>query len=39
MDVPNEVTKEAIEEGLNILNDPNVEGYQDMESLRKALGI
>ena len=30
-------TLEAIDEGDRIAHDPNVPGYRDMESLRKAL--
>ena len=35
--VLNKETLEAIEEGERIAHDPNVPGYRDMESLRKAL--
>ena len=35
--VPNRETLEAIEEGERIAHDPNVPGYKDMDSLRRAL--
>ena len=35
--VPNKETMEAIEEGERIAHDPNVPGYKDMDSLRRAL--
>ena len=35
--VPNKETLEAIEEGERIAHDPNVPGYKDMDSLRRAL--
>ena len=35
--VPNRKTVEAIAEGERIAHDPNLPGYRDMESLRKAL--
>ena len=36
LDVPNEATAAAIEEGRRIAADPNVEGYTDMDELRAA---
>ena len=35
--IPNRETMEAIAEGERIAHDPNVPGYKDMDSLRKAL--
>ena len=35
--VPNKDTLEAFEEGERIAHDPDVPGYKNMESLRKAL--
>ncbi len=35
--LPNRETLEAIAEGERIAHDPNVPGYKDMESLRRAL--
>ena len=35
--MPNRATREAIEEGERIAHDPNVPGYKDMDSLRRAL--
>ena len=35
--VPKKETLDAIEEGERIAHDPNVPGYKDMDSLRKAL--
>ena len=37
LDVPNETTKAAIEEGRRIALDSSVKGYTDMESLKEAL--
>ena len=37
LDTPNETTAAAIEEGRRIAYDETVQGYSDMESLRKAL--
>ncbi len=39
LDVPNQLTIEAIEEGRRIALDPSVEGYKNMEDLRKALEV
>ena len=39
LDVPNEVTAAAIEEGRRIASDSNVEGYTNMEDLRAALEV
>ena len=33
----NQETLDAIEEGLRMMNDPNVRAYHDMESLIKSL--
>ena len=33
----NQETLDAIAEGLRMMNDPNVQGYHDIESLFKAL--
>lgn len=37
IDVPNEVTAAAIEEGRHIAADSSVKGYKDMDELRAAL--
>lgn len=37
LDVPNETTMTAIEEGRRILSDSSVKGYTDMQSLKEAL--
>lgn len=34
---PNDITLKAIKEGRNIARDKNVEGYSDIEGLKKAL--
>ena len=39
LDVPNEATVAAIEEGRRLAYDPNAKGYHDMESLKKALDV
>lgn len=39
LDVPNETTAAAIEEGRRIVSDSRVKGYTNMESLREALEI
>ena len=39
LDVPNETTVAAIEEGRRIASDSRVKGYTNMESLREALEI
>jgi DNA-damage-inducible protein J len=39
LDVPNETTAAAIEEGRRIATDSSVKGYSDMESLKKALEV
>ena len=39
LDVPNETTAAAIEEGRRIAADRNVKGYSDMEALKKALEV
>lgn len=39
LDVPNETTAAAIEEGRRIAGDPNVPGYMSMAELRKGLGV
>ena len=39
LDTPNETTAAAIEEGRRIAYDETVQGYSDMESLRKALEV
>lgn len=38
VDVPNEVTKSAIEEGRRIASDKSVKGYSSMDELKAALG-
>jgi len=37
VDVPNEVTKSAIEEGRRIASDKSVKGYSSMDELKAAL--
>lgn len=39
LDVPNEVTAAAIEEGRRIASDRNVKGYTDLNELRAALEV
>ena len=39
LDVPNEVTASAIEEGRSIAMDPNVKGYSDIRELKEALEV
>jgi DNA-damage-inducible protein J len=39
LDVPNETTAAAIEEGRRIAADRSVKGYSDMEALKKALEV
>ncbi len=37
LDVPNEITAAAIEEGRRIATDPTIKGYTSMEDLKAAL--
>lgn len=37
VNVPNEITRAAIEEGRKIFDDPSVKGYKNMAELRAAL--
>ncbi|NMA04866.1 MAG: type II toxin-antitoxin system RelB/DinJ family antitoxin [Acholeplasmataceae bacterium] len=39
LDVPNETTKLAIEEGREIAKDPNIKGYTNMEDFKKSLDL
>ncbi len=39
LDVPNEVTAAAIEEGRRIASDRSVKGYTDMDELKAALEL
>lgn len=39
IDVPNEVTAAAINEGRTLLQDKNAHGYQNMADLRAALDV
>ena len=39
LEVPNEVTAAAIEEGRRIASDPNVKGYTDISELKAALEL
>ena len=39
LDVPNEATAAAIEEGRRIAADPKARGYTSMEALKKALDV
>lgn len=39
LEVPNEVTAAAIEEGRRIASDPDVKGYTDMNELKAALNL
>ena len=39
LDVPNEVTAAAIEEGRRIASDKSVKGYNSMDDLRAALDV
>ena len=39
LNVPNETTASAIEEGRKIARDQEIPGYDDMDDLRTALGV
>lgn len=39
LEVPNDTTAAAIEEGRKIMNDPSTPRYSSIESLKKALDI
>lgn len=39
MDVPNEITARAIEDGRTLLHDKNAKGYKDIDELRTALDM
>lgn len=39
LDVPNDTTAAAIEEGRNFLADPSAPRYSSMEALKAALGV
>lgn len=39
LDVPNEVTAAAIEEGRRIISDSSVKGYSSMDTLKAALEV
>ena len=39
LDVPNDVTAAAIEEGRAIMNDKNAKGYKTVDELRAALDV
>lgn len=39
LEVPNEVTAAAIEEGRRIASDPDEKGYADMDELKAALDL
>lgn len=39
LDVPNETTAEAIEEGRKLLNDPSAPSYSSMDALKAALEV
>ncbi len=39
LNIPNETTEAAIQEGRNIACDKNQKGYDNMEDLRKALDV
>ena len=39
LDVPNDTTAAAIEEGINLLADPSAPRYSSMEALKAALGV
>ena len=39
LDVPNEITAAAIEEGRRIASDNNVKGYNNMDDLKAALEV
>lgn len=39
LDVPNENTADAINEGKRIMNDKSVKGYSSMEELKAALDV
>ena len=39
LDVPNEITAAAIEEGRRIASDNNVKGYTNMDDLKAALEV
>ncbi len=39
LDIPNEVTAAAIDEGRKLMNDPNAPRYSSMEELKAALEV
>lgn len=39
LEIPNDTTAAAIEEGRKIMNDPSTPRYSSIESLKKALDI
>lgn len=39
LEIPNDTTATAIEEGRKIMNDPSTPRYSSIESLKKALDI
>ena len=39
LDIPNDLTRSAIEEGRRIAKDKRVEGFSNMEDLKKALDL
>lgn len=39
LDIPNEVTAAAIDEGRAMLKDKNAHGYKNIDDLRDALGV
>lgn len=39
IDIPNKITKKAIEEGRKIATDENVSGYDSIDELKEALDI
>jgi len=39
LDIPNDITAAAIEEGRKIMSDPNTPRYSSMDALREALEV
>lgn len=39
LEMPNDLTRLAIEEGILIAQDKNVKGYSNIDDLKKALGV
>lgn len=39
LEIPNDTTAAAIEEGRKIMNDPSIPRYSNIEALKKALDV